>query len=333
MGLSRDLHVAVVEALAARVGRPLRIWDALAASGVRGLRACSETRGVELLIATDLQPQAVAVLSENVRRLGLDNALARSADAHVVPPEAPFDLVDLDPYGSPMPFLETALDALRPGGVLGITATDMPVLAGPQRTACERRYGARPLRNYLCREAGLRILLAAVARAAALRGRNVRPLLSYARDHHVRSYLELGPARGDEPLPVGSVPFEGYQGPPLPHGTKGGPLWTGNLHHRDLVRSLEPPRSPSDPEGLRAWMACLKEEAEVDVLFYYSSGEVGKLLHLPRLPPLAAVLAGLRARGWRSGPTPMDNASWRTDAPWSVVKGVVQDLVDGEIAR
>lgn len=39
-----------------------------------------------------------------------------------------FDIVDLDPYGSSLPFLENALNIVEHGGLLCSTFTDMRVL-------------------------------------------------------------------------------------------------------------------------------------------------------------------------------------------------------------
>lgn len=41
-----------------------------------------------------------------------------------------FDVIDLDPYGSPAIFLDGAVQAIRDGGLLLVTCTDMAVLCG-----------------------------------------------------------------------------------------------------------------------------------------------------------------------------------------------------------
>jgi tRNA (guanine26-N2/guanine27-N2)-dimethyltransferase len=41
-----------------------------------------------------------------------------------------FDCIDLDPYGSAVPFLDAAIGAVNDGGLLCITCTDLGVLAG-----------------------------------------------------------------------------------------------------------------------------------------------------------------------------------------------------------
>lgn len=324
MALSRDLHVAVVAEVGRRLGRPLTLWDALAATGVRGLRATVETGMVERLLGTDAHPEAVRVMAHNFAASAPHQTTARLGEARDLPPEGPFDLVDLDPYGTPRPFFETALSALRPGGVLGITATDLMVLAGPERATCERRYGGRPLRNYLCREAGLRILLACLAREAARRGRHMHPLVSYVRDHHARVYVRLDPAQGEDVLPVGAVPFDGYLGPPLRRGAKGGPLWLGPLHDPSFLSALRPPSEPARPGEFAPWLELLRGEARSDALFYYESGEVGKSLGLAEQPSLSTILQGLEASGWPSSRTAFDPSAWRTRAPWEEVARVVR---------
>lgn len=44
--------------------------------------------------------------------------------------------VDLDPYGSPSVFLDSAVQSVADGGVLMCTATDMAVLCGGNGEVC-----------------------------------------------------------------------------------------------------------------------------------------------------------------------------------------------------
>ena len=41
-----------------------------------------------------------------------------------------FSVIDLDPYGSPTPFLDAAVQSTKEGGLMCITCTDMAVLCG-----------------------------------------------------------------------------------------------------------------------------------------------------------------------------------------------------------
>ncbi len=48
-------------------------------------------------------------------------------------PSDRFTIVDLDPYGSPTPFLDAAVQCTEDGGLMCITCTDMAVLCGEQQ--------------------------------------------------------------------------------------------------------------------------------------------------------------------------------------------------------
>ena len=52
-----------------------------------------------------------------------------------------FDIVDLDPYGSVVPFLDASIAAAKEGGLLCITCTDTRVLCGPDLAKCYYFYG------------------------------------------------------------------------------------------------------------------------------------------------------------------------------------------------
>lgn len=66
--------------------------------------------------------------------------------------EQRFDAIDLDPYGCPSKFLDSAVQAIKDGGLLLVTATDMAVLAGNSPETCYSKYGAISLRTKSCHE-------------------------------------------------------------------------------------------------------------------------------------------------------------------------------------
>lgn len=63
-----------------------------------------------------------------------------------------FDVIDLDPYGCPSRFLDSAVQAIKDDGLLLITATDMAVLAGNSPETCYSKYGAVSLKIKCCHE-------------------------------------------------------------------------------------------------------------------------------------------------------------------------------------
>jgi len=63
-----------------------------------------------------------------------------------------FDVVDLDPYGTAVPFLESAIQSIADGGLLAVTFTDMAVLCARNPHVTFYKYGAAPLSKNYCHE-------------------------------------------------------------------------------------------------------------------------------------------------------------------------------------
>lgn len=70
-----------------------------------------------------------------------------------------FDVIDLDPYGTAVPFLESALSTIEDGGLMCVTFTDMAVLCARKPHVCFYKYGAAPLGKKYCHEMALRMVL------------------------------------------------------------------------------------------------------------------------------------------------------------------------------
>ena len=73
-----------------------------------------------------------------------------------------FDYIDIDPFGSPNPFLENAVVRLSREGILAVTATDTSGFTGTYPKATKRKYDSRPIKNEIMHETGIRILIRAV---------------------------------------------------------------------------------------------------------------------------------------------------------------------------
>jgi tRNA (guanine26-N2/guanine27-N2)-dimethyltransferase len=183
--LNRDITVAVLRAYGDREPRAETYLDATAASGVRGVRAAKE--GWDVTCA-DIDPDAVALCETNLERNHVDGH-AVHRDANPLLHEDYFDVVDIDPFGTPIPFIDAACQGTR--NLLCVTATDTAPLCGAHFDSGVRSYSAVPRNTEYHAEMGVRILLSALARTAARYDVAVTPVLTHATNHYVRTYLEL----------------------------------------------------------------------------------------------------------------------------------------------
>uniref|UniRef100_A0A453IE63 tRNA (guanine(26)-N(2))-dimethyltransferase n=1 Tax=Aegilops tauschii subsp. strangulata TaxID=200361 RepID=A0A453IE63_AEGTS len=147
--------------------KPPIVLEALAASGLRSLRYAREVDGLGKVVALDNDKASIEACKRNIKFNGasaISKVEAHLADARVYMLTHPkeFDVVDLDPYGSPSVFLDSAVQAVADGGLLMCTATDLAVLCGTNGEVCYSKYGSYPVKGKYCHEMALRILLACI---------------------------------------------------------------------------------------------------------------------------------------------------------------------------
>ena len=173
MELNRDISVLALQAYQRRTNKEISICEPLTSSGVRGVRFAAEIHGVGKLLINDINMRAVKVAKHNVKLNNLEKKVAvKHKDANCLlschgAPRKRFDVVDLDPFGSPVPYLDSAIRALRNNGLLALTATDLAPLCGVHSKACVRKYGGRPLRTEYCHELAVRLLAGCASSLAA----------------------------------------------------------------------------------------------------------------------------------------------------------------------
>ncbi len=107
-------------------------------------------------------------------------------------PKQRYTIVDLDPYGSPADFLDSAVQSVEDGGLLAVTCTDLGVLCGNHGETCFAKYGTMPIKGArYCHEQALRIALASIQQHASRYKRYIVPLVSIYVDFYVRMFVRV----------------------------------------------------------------------------------------------------------------------------------------------
>jgi tRNA (guanine26-N2/guanine27-N2)-dimethyltransferase len=337
--LNRDLTVAVLRAYREREPRAATYLDATAASGIRGVRAASE--GWEITCA-DVDPDAVELCRENLTRNDLAGTVCHT-DANPLLHQEYFDVVDVDPFGTPIPFADAAFQGTR--NLLCVTATDTAPLCGAHFKSGVRSYSAVPRNTEYHAEMGVRILLSALVRTGARYDVAANPILTHASDHYVRTYLEL-----DRGARVANATLEdvgyiyhcqqclrrqterGLTGDPPPecpncghHVQTAGPVWLGRTcdpEFLDVVRS----RVTSDlatGDEVRSLLQTLANELPVPT--HYDQHRLTKRWGRPA-PSMAAFLDELRSGGYRASRTHYGGTTFKTTASVPVIRDITSEL-------
>ncbi|AOA62703.1 tRNA methyltransferase [Komagataella phaffii] len=261
----------------------INILEALSASGLRALRYGHEIPLVKKVVANDFSPAAVESIKLNIEHNQLNGIVkANEGDAILFmsqfrdKPE--FHVIDLDPYGTATPFIDSAVQAVKNDGLLLVTCTDLGVLAGssyPEK--CFALYGGTNIPGDATHESALRLVLSMIASTAAKYKKTIEPMLSLSIDFYVRLFIRVktSPIKVkehasttminyhcsgcgttyDQPLgkktqdeKTGRYKFTMARGPPVGekctfcHKTMhlAGPMWAGQLHNKTFIdKSLQ----------------------------------------------------------------------------------------------
>lgn len=303
MKKNRDLSVLL---LLARGRMGLRICDPLAGSGVRSIRFLKELPAgmVKELLVNDLKEGFARSFRQNLRLSGFgkvpEGVSVREGEANTALMEGPsFDYVDIDPFGSPNPFLDAACKRVRREGVLAVTATDTAPLCGTYPKACARKYWARPRRDYLMHEWGLRILIRKCQLVAAQYDKALVPLFACSLNHYFRVFFEVqqGKKKVDEVLARHELP-DGY-----------GPLWTGPLWDASLVERMVEENGFEEHSKL---LQTILEESRVEAVGFHDVHELARELKLAGPPRHDELLKRVRREGFAASRTHFSGTGLRT---------------------
>lgn len=320
MALGRDIGCGVLSQV---VQKDWSVLDCLAGCGARGLRLAKEVPGNFEVTLNDHNPRALRLINRNIKANGLKNAAGVRKKAGAILGEGRFDHIDIDPFGTPAPFVHPALLSMRGRGVLALTATDTAVLCGAYPKTALRRYGARALKGTITHEAGMRILAAFVIREAAKLDFFAEPILAHATQHYMRLYMRIdtGSKKADNALAGLKEIGWNRKTQEFGVGVDGetvGPLYLGPLYDPKVLQGMmKPPFEPAMEKKYYQLVEKMSLEAKQPFGFY----EVNKIAKALRSDPVKfdTLVKALEAKGYSWSPTHIMPNAFRTNAPYSEV--------------
>lgn len=280
--------------------RNMVVADPLAGTGIRTLRFLKELkRGkIKKILVNDLKENFLKTFENNLRKNKLQTAPvhASSQDANIFLLEQEgLDYVDLDPFGSPNPFISAALARLSRGGILAVTATDTAALTGTYPSVTKRKYWATSQRNSLMHETGLRILIRKIQLHGTQFDRALIPKLAYSKEHYFRVFFQVvkGKQQVDAILQqhqyflfcpgCSSFMVSRYNKETCSCGREflfAGPLWTGPILDHTLITAMQKANPFPEEEKL---LATLAEESQKQFMGFYDLHALAR--KYKRLPP------------------------------------------------
>ena len=327
----------------------INICDLFGGSGIRGVRYKNEINGVDHVFINDISETANEYERHNVELNNLKDIEIFQHDASMFlrMHRGEFDVIDIDPFGTPSPFLDSAGYCSRRNSLLCVTATDTSALCGTYKEPCIRKYNAKPYKSEYCHETGIRILAGFVALTLAKYSKSIEVKLSHSTEHYMRLYIEVkkGSKKSDECLKnIGYLSHckhclyrEENKG--LATSTpdicpecgekliQAGPLWLGEIQNEEFISKMivesENKKLNTKEDVLKLLESC-RIEAKSPATFY----DVHKICKILKIsaPKLDLVFGNLEKEGFEAVKTHFNPLGIKTNAPLKKIKEIIKTL-------
>lgn len=348
----RDVSIVCYEAYARLAkdqndfGTALNFADCLCGTGARGVRVANELRGFfGRVFLNDVSPSSLDLARESARENDVEERCSFSLEetcgfllSRRQNSGDRFDAIDVDPFGTPSPFVDCALRAAKHGGMLSVSATDTAVLCGVYPKVGLRKYLGLPLRTDYAHEIGLRLIFGLLSLTAMRMEASITPVFCHHDMHYFRAYciVEVGNAfsrkneheigyalhcfkcgcrnlvRRDEFLSDIEAKLKCPDCSQT--GLKvGGPLWAGNIQSRDFVAKC------AEISELPVF------RPESDLPLYYDVSEISDSMEI-RTPKITDVIRELASAGHSATRTRLNRNAVRTDAPLRELRTILVRL-------
>lgn len=317
--------------------------DSICGVGARGLRASVEVPQIETIYFNDLNPIAIEFAKESAKLNQVqDKCIFKTNEVckflNFEEREIRrFDIVDLDPFGSPSPYVDCVLRSVSNGGLISITATDTAVLCGVYPSVCYRKYYGFPIRSEYSNEIGVRLLVSFIALNATRFDLSVVPYFCHSNLHYLRVYLKIIFSNSLANTVSSKIGF-------VKHCQKcksrrvekirehnlvcdlcgakcimAGPLWIDSIFDSDFVNSMlnelknsENSTSPRNDHNrlLKMMQICT---SELPIPAYFETDSIASSAKKSSIS-LDKVISTLASNGFQSSKTTMNEKGFKTNA-------------------
>jgi len=328
--ISRDFSIIAYSTFLQNFKGPKVFLDSLAGIGARSIRVANEIECIEKVFVNDVNPKAIEIAiraSElnNVTKCDFsENEACRFLSLHSKR-DTRGAIVDIDPFGSPTRFLDCGIRATSHGGLLSVTATDLPVLHGLYQEACKRKYYGIPVRTEYGNEIAIRLILGCIHLVAGRLDVQIVPLFVQTNMHYYKVYVKVL-VRTDSQENMGYIihckicghrKIQNESGNSCEVcGTKlesAGPLWIGELYDKVFVDMMlkEQKKFLIDKSCEKTLLKC-QNEIGMPVT-YFTLDEIARKKQCAP-PSLSKILEKLQNDGYKVSQTSLNPSGFRTDA-------------------
>lgn len=346
MELNRDLSILAIQVFQKQESREINICDLFGGSGIRGIRYKNEIDNVGNVCINDISELANKYEQHNINLNNLEDIEVYQHDASMFlrMKRGEFDVIDIDPFGTPSPFLDSAGYCARRDSLLCVTATDTSALCGTYKEPCIRKYNAKPYKSEYCHENGIRILAGFIALTLAKYSKYIEIQMSHSTEHYMRLYVKIkkGSKKSDESL--NNIGYISHCKNCLHRQTKNGlasaldekcpicgeklihagPLWLGPIQNKEFIEEMINETNyktiNTEKQALKLLNSCLIEANAPATFFDVHS--ICKSLKVSA-PKLDLIFDEIRKQGFNAVKTHYNPLGIKTDAKITDIKNIL----------
>ncbi|XP_043941246.1 TRMT1-like protein [Protopterus annectens] len=316
MKMNRQLIFCTLAAVA-RIRKPVECLDAFGSTGIMGLQWAKHLGKAVKVAINDINEKSIKMILENchINKIKVmfngktddgddfddeegnycGPVEVTNMDANVIMHLRAFDFIHLDPFGTAVNFLDAAFRNVRHLGIVSVTSTDIGTLYSKSLNVAIRHYGCNIVRTEYYKELGARMVIAAIARAAARCNKGIEVLLTVAVEHFLLIVVRVlrGPTQADETVkkirhllhcqwceervfqkegtmleekPYHQLPCDCQNSMPGKTAVQLGPLWSGSLFSTGFLRNMYFETMLHGLEELQPLLKTLICEAECTIM-------------------------------------------------------------------
>ena len=330
--------------------------DAMTGSGARGLRVANEIPKINRIIFNDTNSFSIyvskinAILNNVYNKCDFYNKEICNFLSTQFNFEKRATIVDIDPFGTPAPYMDCVLRSVENGGLISVTATDTAVLCGVYPKVCYRKYYGNPLRTRYSGEIGIRLLISSIALIASRLDLSIHPIFSHGYRNYMRVYCKVVKSnysanKIQEKLGYVVHCFNcgnrylikklyGMMDCSNCHNkvTIGGPMWISNIFNKELITqiigSIDVESASNIRESIKLHSHVLKDFFTIalneldDYPYHYINDEIGKVLKKNVLS-IVNIIGLLNENGYLSSKTIFAPNGFKTNASIMDIKNLL----------
>jgi len=297
----------------------------MAASGIRAVRIEKEVNKIKIF-ANDLGDDSFFIMNKNKEINSCSFKITKNDANLFLLNSTGFDYIDIDPFGSPNNFLNSAILRIAREGILAVSATDTAPLCGTYHKTCVRNYWATPIRNELMHEVGLRILIRKIQLIGAQFDKALYPVFSYYKDHYFRIFFKVIKSKTQAYEILKEHKYLIYDNLTSKHTISknnnseffAGPLYTGKLFLEELVINMIKKIDENISKETNEFLNLINSEKNISENILYNLHTMGKKFKI-RIGKTEEIILKIKKQKYLASKTHFNKFSIKTNAPFEKI--------------